>query len=344
MFGGSQPGSPQGGSIKMFIMIPAFFMSSKIDYEDDQIMNLLRMTYYTMQCITFACVWFAKSRLAASQADNKEIYVPVPPAPFSGETQTKYKKTTYAAHEAEQVQQLLSQTLMGVGMISFIHFKMGVKQPLFLQSLMAPVTLYESGVFKKFILGSKERIWGEKFEGEEGIVMAEIAEGEETTQPAVKQSTDNTNKSKKDTFDEKLLNTWDAGKDANIPALIKEITKENVNYQTKEGNWTVLMILCGLPNVKADDIKRVIALGANVLLTDDDGCNALHWASYHNRPKAIEALFAELKSSSIKTQLLNKKSSENSTPLEVARELTNNDVISVLSKLNDEVCDVKDID
>jgi len=320
-------------------MIPAFFMSSKIDYEDENIINMLRIAYFSMQAITLLCVYFSQNKIAAKK-DRQEIFVPVPPKPFSGETEASMKKTTYHQHDTEQAQQLMTQTLMGLAMIGFIHFKMGVKQPLFLQSLMAPVTLYESGVFKKFILGDTSRVWGEKLPGEEGAVETIKDENDSgaTTNATIKEE------KKTSSLEDIILNTWDAGKNANIATLLKAINKDNVNLQTKEGNWSALMILCGLPHTAADDIKKLLSLGADVSITDDDGCNALHWASYHDRPKAAEVLVASVKGNDEKLALLKAKSSESSTPIEVAQELNNAAVLSILSKINDEIVDVKDID
>ena len=236
------------------------------------------------------------------------------------------KKTTYVEHESEQAQQLLTQTMMGLGMIALVHFKFGVKQPLFLQSVMAPVNLYENGVFKKMILGSKDRVWGEKLPGEQGAT--ETVEGDAaaaattTALPETKED---------DSIDAKILSTWDAGKSANVDKLVSSMTKENINHQTGEGQWTALMVVSGLKNGTEKHVKALIALGADITLTDEDGCNALHWAAFHNRPPCAQALLNGKDSEAIQS-IMKQKSGEDATPIEVAQENNNDEIIKLLQK------------
>ncbi len=96
----------------------------------------------------------------------------------------------------DQVAQLVRSTLMGLAMVSFMHWKMGVKPVLvrglgglgdlffggkgrqqpthsllhthnkqMMQSIMGPMNLLDNGLCKKYIMGSRDRVWGEALEG-----------------------------------------------------------------------------------------------------------------------------------------------------------------------------------
>ncbi len=56
---------------------------------------------------------------------------------------------------------------MSVAMTCFMHFRMSVKQAIFIQALMTPITLFESPVLQHLLLGGGgDRPYGEKLPGE----------------------------------------------------------------------------------------------------------------------------------------------------------------------------------
>jgi hypothetical protein len=115
-------------------------------------------------------------------------------------------------------------------MVSFMHWKMGVKPVLLLQTLMGPMNLMDNGLVKKYVLGSKERVWGELLDGEDdatipvGAVRAVEKEGEgESVEEKAKRM-------------EKVMDEV-FNKEKPCAALLKVLQKENVNYQTQQEQY-----------------------------------------------------------------------------------------------------------
>lgn len=139
-------------------------------------------------------------------------------------------------------------------------------------------------------------------------------------------------------FEELVLDTWDAGSNADIAAFVSAITEQNCNSRTKENGWTPLMILSGLTttNTTNDDgddgsivsaIKHVIAVGGNPAITDGEGWNALHWAAFHGSVNAAKVLYEQDQS------LLNTKDKEGKPPLQMALSEDNKDVAAYLEEV-----------
>jgi hypothetical protein len=128
-------------------------------------------------------------------------------------------------------------------------------------------------------------------------------------------------------LEEVLLNTWDAGAEADISNLMSILTSSNCNHQTQADQWTPLMILAGLGQIKgtASAIRQAIKMGANPAIADKDGWNALHWAAFHGSPEAAKELAKD------KT-LLDTTDKEGLTPLETAKKEKNNDVVKALEE------------
>jgi hypothetical protein len=59
---------------------------------------------------------------------------------------TETEEMTVSEYDMSQVKKALQQVLIGAVMVSFIHYKWGIVQPLFLQSIMGPMGLYKNPV------------------------------------------------------------------------------------------------------------------------------------------------------------------------------------------------------
>ncbi|KAM3570939.1 hypothetical protein VYU27_007004 [Nannochloropsis oceanica] len=133
---------------KMLVMLPLFFMAQKITYSDD-LVTILRFSYYFVQASTLLLLYlYIRNKILATN-DRTVMYLPPVPLPFGmgpAADNPRPKEITYLDHELEQVNTLLRSTLIGVAMVSFMHWKMGVKPVLLLQTIMGPMNLFDHGL------------------------------------------------------------------------------------------------------------------------------------------------------------------------------------------------------
>merc|ERR1712183_870748 len=121
---------------------------------------------------------------------------------------------------------------------------------------------------------------------------AKAIEGDNNNKNAKKQAPSTTNKpSPEDEFETLLLDTWDVGNKADVATFVSSITAKNCNNRTKENGWTPLMILAGLDaDGTVNAIEKVIEMGGNPAITDNEGWNALHWSAFHGSKTAAAEL------------------------------------------------------
>ena len=228
------------------------------------------------------------------------------------------------AHVLSQARSLLLNTLLGICFTAGLHYYRGMVIGLAIQSIMGPLNLTESAVLKAILLGGgfgpNKKLFDEKT-GNELTEDDEVVDAQGN--PLVRSIT----KAGEKSFEDILLDTWDAGSKANLGPFMAAINKQNCNFKTKETNWTPLMILSGL-GVKgsASAIRQLIELGADPALLDMEGWNAMHWAAFHGSIEAAKALRDNGKLFSIKDK-------EGKTPLIHARAEGNNDIATFLEEL-----------
>jgi ankyrin repeat protein len=129
-------------------------------------------------------------------------------------------------------------------------------------------------------------------------------------------------------FEDLILDTWDAGNKADIGTFMEAITRENCNYRTKENGWTPLMVLAGL-NAKgtASAIRQVKELGGDPAIVDVEGWNSLHWAAFHGSLDAAKELVKD-------TALLVCKDKEGKLPVDMAKAEGNEDIAKLLERMS----------
>ena len=131
------------------------------------------------------------------------------------------------------------------------------------------------------------------------------------------------------TLEDLLLDTWDAGNNADIGSLMAAIDKKNCNYRTKENGWTPLMIVSGLnAKGKISAIRQIKELGGNPAIVDAEGWNSLHWAAFHNSVDSAKELVKD-------TSLLSVQDKEGHLPLDLAKAEKNEDVVKFLESLTE---------
>jgi len=329
MAGDADTAAPKVGFNKLFVMVPVMLAARKLDSEDPTTIKNLRIAYGCMQsiCVSIVLYTFIKASRASTLKDNKsKVFVPAPPTPFADpNAKKKYTQIEYGAHVLSTARSLLGSTLFGVCMTVGLHIYKGMAMGLAIQTVMGPFNLIENPLVKALLMGNgirtTDKIFDEKKLGElsnDDEVVDDT--GTVISMQALKPA---------DSFEELMLDTWDAGKRADLKLFIKAVTKTNCNQKTGEFGWTPLMILSGLASTDGtvEAIKAVIALGGNPRVTDKEGWNSIHWAAFHGSIKAAKELYE------YDATLSEVKDKEGKLPLEMARQEGNKDVARYLEEV-----------
>ena len=225
---------------------------------------------------------------------------------------------------------LLGSTLFGICMTVGLHWYKGMVVGLAIQTIMAPLNLIENALVKALLLGNgiaaEHKIFDEKSQDE---LTADDEIVDESGNAVTRQAGGiPTPASSGNTFEDLLLDTWDAGTKADLGALMSAINKKNCNFRTKESGWTPLMILAGLSACKGTSsaIRQVTELGGNPAITDAEGWNALHWAAFHGSQDGANEILGK----DDNNMLLSAKDNDGKTPLDLAKSEGNGDLVKLL--------------
>uniref|UniRef100_A0A7S2B3M5 Uncharacterized protein n=1 Tax=Octactis speculum TaxID=3111310 RepID=A0A7S2B3M5_9STRA len=323
--GGSGAG---GGMNRMLVMIPIMMYAGKLDYKNEVILLRLRIAYFSAQAILLLCAAIMHFKIASEDSKTK-IFVREKDVlnPAGG----KYKETTYLAHAQAALASFAQQIVMGAAMTTFLHFKMNISQVLLMQSCMAPLTLFDSPIFKKYVLGSEGRVFNEKLEGEELDAVEEKVDDKETVTEAVEAEPADT--CSVEAFKELISKTWNDGNAGDLEALVNQMSTTNMDAQSDSDLATALMVLAAggkadLGEKRTKVIEKALAIGADVNVVDNDGWTALHWAAYHGRAEAAKAICSVENAKS----LIEMTDSEKKTALDHAKEQKNQKCVDIINE------------
>ena len=244
----------------------------------------------------------------------------------------KYTEVHYAAHILSSARSLVGSTLFGLAMTVGLHWYKGMAMGLAIQTVMGPLNLYENPLVKALLFGNgfkpEDRIFEEKTTNELTDEDEIVDESGNTIARQLGDGTPATAGAGGTTFEELLLDTWDAGNKADVATFMGAVTKKNCNFRTKDNGWTPLMVLAGL-NAKgtASAIRQVKELGGNPAIVDAEGWNALHWAAFHGSIDAAKELVKD-------AHLLSTKDKEGKLPLDMAKLEGNEDVAKFLESVS----------
>jgi hypothetical protein len=340
---------------KMMVMLPLMFAARKLDGNDPNIVFLLRCSYFTVQffiVLSSIYIYMTAKKIAANpKLKGLLIYVPPPPSPLADpNAKSQYKQVTYGEHAIATAKQLLSSTIMGILMTTGLHWYKGMIVGLAMQSVMGPLNLFDNKLAKGILLDGKtdgdeksiksRRLFGEKYREEltkeDEIVDAEgkiIVLSKKDLKATAAAAAPDGKKSESASFEDLLLDTWDAGNKADIGPLIKALNKSNANFKTSENGWTPLMIMAALGAPKCDDgIDTLKKLGANASIVDNEGWNALHWAAFHGSASGAKKILEVFG----KSGLENVEDKEGKTPLQHAQDEDNKDVAKIIKDMTEE--------
>jgi len=232
---------------------------------------------------------------------------------------------------------LLGSTLFGVCMTVGLHIYKGMAMGLAIQTIMGPFSLYENPLVKALLMGSgfnpQDKIFDEKtlqeLATEDEVVDESGTEITKARLMALENGVKKSPQSPTDAFEELMLDTWDLGNQTDLGKFVKAVTKKNCNHASKESGWTPLMILSGMTNNDGavDAIQKVIAKGGNPSITDEEGWNALHWATFHGCLDAAKELYE------YDATLSEVKDKDGKLPLEIARQEDNKSVAKYLEEV-----------
>ena len=322
-------------------MIPVMFAARKIDSEDPQMVQYVRIAYGVIQsaCLLMVIYAYFHAQSIAKALQSTLIYVPPPPQPFADPNSSpkKYTQITYGAHLLSTARSLLGSTLFGMALTLGLHYYKGMLVGLTMQAVMGPLNLIENPLIKALLLGNgiqpQDKIFNEKsieevepdaqIVNEQGNPVLNVRGGGGASNSSSGAAL-TANASQPSSFEDILLDTWDAGASADVAQLVAATNSKNCNYATKEDRWTPLMILAGLKHSKgiAAALRTVIELGGNVAMQDKDGWTPLHWAAFHGSAEAAQEL-------SNNVNILQVKDKDGLTPLDMAKKENNIDVADI---------------
>jgi len=143
-------------SSKMFVILPAMLLMGQLDLTNPFNVFLLRVAFFSVQAIFLLLAGYM-FYLIKFRNDQKKILVPAAAAPSWMSSEPAPPPTeTICDYDVGELRKFVTQILLGLAICSFIHFKFEIAQPLFIQTIMAPFTLYECALFKIHMLGLSE--------------------------------------------------------------------------------------------------------------------------------------------------------------------------------------------
>nr|CCA15785.1 conserved hypothetical protein [Albugo laibachii Nc14] len=316
--------------MRIFMMLPMIYLMGKIDFENMLILNSARIAFFSVQIISLLLGLYIR-HLIKVKNDRQSIFVPGATSPLDATPNyDQMNETTYFEHENAKVNDFLKQTCIGALISSVIHFKFGVNQVVVIQSLMAPMNLYDNPLVKKYIFRSANiRFWNELLQGETPQQAKEALDDRTAASSTEKVSLKELGPA------EAITKTFSLEENADYDALW-EAVKDDLNAKTSEDGWTALMVACSSPVDTSQFIKQMVTHGADVLATDNDGWTALHWSAFHARPESAETLL-KVSSTDVIKELIEIKATDGRTAESIAEEEGNNEIVDICRAARDRV-------
>ncbi|CAG8441140.1 1583_t:CDS:2 [Ambispora gerdemannii] len=128
-------------------------VARKFNLEDPDVLFYVRAAYATSQLFVLSLCYITNFKVK-SKNDNTPLKYVEPPKPFQQEP-NKVVQTTYRDYDLEKVDELIKQTLMGVVIMSALHFYWNFTQPLFIQTILPVKNVLQNNVIRIHLLGHK---------------------------------------------------------------------------------------------------------------------------------------------------------------------------------------------
>lgn len=155
----------------MLMILPVMYLMNQIDWTQPQNVLYARVLYGLAQaCILGFCAYIFM--LINKRKDQTMITVPQPAQ--LGTPAGPDVEQTVQDYDLLQLRKYASQVLFGAAMVVFFHYKWGMIQPLFVQTVMTPMQLYRSPLFQIFVVGQRGAIERRPFREEPNPLAAAL--------------------------------------------------------------------------------------------------------------------------------------------------------------------------
>lgn len=140
------------------------------DLNNTDIIEKAQMGLMCVAVLMMSMFYFIYGRTKAGTDSKKKVWVPPKPKPAlpfnmgpapEPITIDDFKETTLGEHEADLVKEQAQGLIFPIAIAYFMSLKFNVHVSLLMQGVMLPVNCLDSGVVKKYILGSKNNGEGE---------------------------------------------------------------------------------------------------------------------------------------------------------------------------------------
>eukprot|EP01117_Protostelium_nocturnum_P001198 TRINITY_DN11520_c0_g1_i1.p1 TRINITY_DN11520_c0_g1~~TRINITY_DN11520_c0_g1_i1.p1 ORF type:complete len:186 (-),score=74.39 TRINITY_DN11520_c0_g1_i1:293-850(-) len=135
----------------MMVTLPMLYAVNQIDFKNEQNVLLCRLGYATVTLVAFgiyAYLW----TLISSKNDQTVVVVPETKNALGSVTEEAAELPT-VDYDHAQLKKALQQLVIGAVLVSFLHYKFEIVQPLFIQLATTPMQLYKNAMFKIHLLG-----------------------------------------------------------------------------------------------------------------------------------------------------------------------------------------------
>ncbi|KAK9323904.1 inorganic phosphate transporter Pho88 [Lipomyces orientalis] len=137
----------------MMLMFGLMQVSKKIPFDDPMIVFYARVVYLVSNIFIFSLYFFARYKISKKNDLTTLKYVE-PAQPFGGSSnERKLVTTTVKEYDLQQVSSAIRSSFMGIGILLFMHFKLGYTNPLVMQSVLPVKSALEQKIIQIHVFG-----------------------------------------------------------------------------------------------------------------------------------------------------------------------------------------------
>lgn len=131
------------------LMLPVLFLSQKIDFQDANTVMLVQIIYAVVQVVVLMVYGYVYFQIK-NKNDQTTINVPST-GPFRSSNPTT-TISTVKDYDEKALGKLVLQLGFGIAIAIFLSTKWHIMPPLVLQCLLTPMNMFNSPLFKLFVL------------------------------------------------------------------------------------------------------------------------------------------------------------------------------------------------